>query len=241
MGGEASCAGRRPANGSHAAISIADKFLKEETMNTAVEIADVLKDAVGNDQVLDRWLDRPQDIGTQYRSLSPEAKDLLIEFFRQINLRIDARVRGDREALDRVMQIFRASQKAFNDMRWMNWIIFSVGVALVVVSVGLGITGQREVYVLLFGGMGVVSLIVYLLVRPMQGVRDALSDFLQAHITFETVNQQIGAWHPKYFMPKDIHEVQQVSDALQGIRESSARLLEHVLEHEGTELTRKGG
>jgi deoxyxylulose-5-phosphate synthase len=109
------------------------------------------------------------------------------------------------------------------------------------VSVWLGITGQREIYVLLFGGMGIVSLIAYLLVRPMQGVRDALSDFLQAHITFDTANQQIGAWHPKYFMPKDIHEVQQVSDTLQGIRESSARLLEHVLEQKGTELTRKGG
>ncbi len=210
-------------------------------MNTAIEMADVLKDALENDQVLDRWLERPQDIDKHYSSLSPEVKELLVKFFRQINLQIDAHVRGDVSALDRVMQVFQSSQRAFNDMRLMNWITFSVGVALVAVSVWLGITGQREIYVLLFGGMGIVSLIAYLLVRPMQGVRDALSDFLQAHITFDTANQQIGAWHPKYFMPKDIHEVQQVSDTLQGIRESSARLLEHVLEQKGTELTRKGG
>ncbi len=210
-------------------------------MNTAIEMADVLKDALENDQVLDRWLERPQDIYKHYSSLSPEVKELLVKFFRQINLQIDARVRGDLLAHDRVKQVFHSSQTAFNDMRLMNLIIFIVGVALVTVSVWLGITGQREIYVLLFGGMGIVSLIAYLLVRPMQGVRDALSDFLQAHITFDTANQQIGAWHPKYFMPKDIHEVQQVSDALQGIRESSARLLEHVLEQKGTELTRKGG
>ncbi len=209
-------------------------------MHPTADWTDVLKEILKDPNAIRRLLEHPQSIGERYGSLPPEMRDLLIEFFQQVRAEIDSRIKGDLLARDKVYRVFQSSQHAFNDMRVMNRIIFGIGILLIGVSLWLAFTGQREAYVLLFGTGGIVTLLTHLF-RPLRGVRDALSDFLQAHITFETVNQQIGAWHPTYFQPRDINEVQQVSDALQGIRESSVRLLQHALEEKGTKRDKRGG
>lgn len=191
-------------------------------MDNISTLTDILKRTVTDDEFLKILAEHPQKAFKEYPSLTTEERASLVKLFEKFT--------GVGFATHKLEEVFESSRRAFIDMRIMNWIAFLVGIVLVSVSIWLGISGQREVYVAIFGSMGIVSLITYLLVRPMKGVRDALSDFLQAHITFETVNQQIGIWHPEHFKPKDIQDVREASNALQAIRESSVRLLQEVLE-----------
>jgi len=148
--------------------------------------------------------------------------------------------RGKMLATHKLEEIFKSSHKAFTDMRIMNWIAFAVGIILIGVSVGLGISGQREIYVSLFGGAGILSLFA-IIFRPMKGVRDALSDFLQACVISDSFNHQIGVWfeftHVQNEEGKEIRrtltleEAKEASKALHGIMESSTRLLREILEN----------
>jgi len=206
-------------------------------MTTTHELTDVLTRVMGDDKLCKRFLQDPQLIVKQYPDLDIEQRDLLVRFFATTAACLQEELRGSRFAQERLEQIFLSSRKAFNDIRVMNWIAFGIGIVLIALSVRLGATGQREVYVALFGTMGVVTLVAYLLVRPMHGVRNALSDFLQAHIIFDTANQQIGVWH--HFEPGCEEEVEKASRALQGIRETTVRLLEDVLEGKKGRLSGK--
>jgi len=188
-------------------------------------LTDVLERAAVDEEFLKRLREQPQEAIKEYvSSLNPEERDALVDLFEKL--------KGAGLAAHIFEEVFLSSRRAFTHMLIMNWVIFSVGVILVLLSIWLGVSGQREVYVAIFGGMGIVSLIGYLLVRPMKGVRDALSDFLQAHIIYDSFNHQIGVWY--HFKPSNIEETKEASKALQDIRESSVHLLQEALEDKVT-------
>jgi ABC-type multidrug transport system fused ATPase/permease subunit len=150
--------------------------------------------------------------------------------------RDEEEARKDQEAArKKVDDVFDSSRKAFTDMRVMNWVVFVVSVFLVALAVWLGVTGQQAVYALLFGTLGIFSLVA-MLFRPMWGVRDALCDFLQAHMTFESFNQQVGVWWEvkgggqetlRHF--QTVAEAREASQDLERARETSVRLLQEML------------
>ena len=203
-------------------------------MSPSNDWSSLLQEASKDPQLAGRLIENPRGVLQDPRwAIGPEEGQVLERFLAQINRYYETRAGGQGLATYKVAQVFESSQHAFSDMRIMNWGVFLVGIILVATSLVLGVTGQREMYVLLFGGMGIVGLVTFLLVRPIHQVRDALSNFLQAHITFETMNHQIGVWDPRYFTPKDIEQVKEMSQALGQIRESSVRVLQDVLEEKG--------
>jgi hypothetical protein len=62
----------------------------------------------------------------------------------------------------KVDDVFDSSRKAFTDMRLMNWVVFVISVALVLLAVWLGVTGQQVACPLLFGTLGIFSLVAML-------------------------------------------------------------------------------
>jgi len=199
-------------------------------MNHTCTLTDILREAVKDEKFLDRLRRYPQE-AVRKHSLSFDDEVVIVDLFKKLS--------GEELARRKVEEVFESSRYAFTEMRVMNWLIFMIGIVFVAVAIWLGISGQREVYVLLFGAAGISSLYAQLF-RPMKGVRDALSDFLQAHIIFESANHQIGVWYNfEYTQDEEgnairrtlsLEEAKEVSKALQEIRESSARLLQEVLE-----------
>lgn len=196
------------------------------SMPTVSDLTRVLSATIKDEDLFRQLLSDPYSVRQRYPELDQEQAGLLVALFMEARAQMQRDAAGRRVAEKRLQDIFSCLQRAFTDLRLMNWIAFIVGLGLVVLAVWLGVTGQDVIYAALFGTMGVVTLVAYLIFKPMRGVRNAISEFLQAHIIFDTANHQIGVWYT--FKPGNLHEAQAASRALGEIRETSVDLLRNA-------------
>lgn len=204
---------------------------KQNGINVQGEICgenlqDILRKAVQNDAYFKKLFYSPSET-LKDSKIAEEDKTLLIDLMNRSS--------NQRKARDKVDQVFETGLYTFSDMRWMNWITFVVGLGLIGIAISLVFIGSNEIYVVLFGGGGIVTLVLQLLVGPLKNAPLALSTFLQSHIIFDSYNHQVGIWteyqrdaRETTKKPIELYEALSADAAFNDFREKSVELLQKM-------------
>jgi len=192
-------------------------------------LQDILRKAVQNDTYFRKLFNSPSET-LKDSKIAEEDKTLLIDLMNQLS--------NQRKAGEKVDQVFETGLCTFSDMRWMNWITFAVGLILISIAIVLVLIGSNEIYVVLFGGGGIVTLVLQLLVGPMKNAPLALSTFLQSHIIFDSYNHQVGIWYELQHAKEtfDLQGAISADKAHNKFREESVRLLQKMDISKHTEI-----
>ena len=82
----------------------------------------------------------------------------------------------------------------FKTIRWMNVIMFAVGIGLFLFAAFYAVFSNEKIYSLVFGGLGTVTFISLFILTPMEKSQNALSNLVQVEISFMNYFEQITLW-----------------------------------------------
>jgi hypothetical protein len=90
----------------------------------------------------------------------------------------------------------------FKTIRWMNVILFAVGIGLFLFAAFYAAFSSQKIYSLVFGGLGTVTFISLFILTPMEKSQNALSNLVQVEISFMNYFEQITFWESFALTPQ---------------------------------------
>jgi ABC-type multidrug transport system fused ATPase/permease subunit len=126
----------------------------------------------------------------------------------------------------------------FKTISWMNVILFAVGIGLFLFAAFYAVFSSQKIYSLVFGGLGTVTFISLFILTPMEKSQNALSNLVQAEISFMNYFEQITFWESFALTPQgnppalDPSNIDKASEMLQRRSMETIDLLQKYVETE---------
>ena len=131
------------------------------------------------------------------------------------------------------------AERTYRRITMMNSTMFGLGIALVVASAIYGPVTGKALLPLVFGSLGVATVLAMFLTGPIKKTQTALSNLVQAEIAFMNFFEQITYWENYAQLPRDDAplpdpaKVEHASEMLQQRSQETIQLLQEYLEKEG--------
>jgi len=150
------------------------------------------------------------------------------------------------ERFESAKQLQKTAQSALDDaikraketqcwIQTANQIMFWFGIALIVVAVGAGYITDKEMYSVLFGGVGFLQIVASFFVGSMQRSQKAISDLIQVEVAYLNYFEQVTLWEQYASIKDNTNKIDKINiekaaDKIHTCAKDTLEILQKVIE-----------